>query len=120
LKTISGNTVGMYMLGFNNRFALTGFSGASFIYPYVNNYNLSLYVDDVDFWFSRLELKRVDSGENAFLIKPYDEGVFYNCQKFNNIPVVSNIQLYLDLKTMGGRGQDAAEELLNEVIVKKW
>lgn len=120
MSVLSGCFLGMYMHGCKDRFALTGVSGANCIYPYVNSTTLSLYVENIDAWISQFDLKRVDSGENVFLVKPYDEGVFYGSQTLKNVPVVSNIQLYLDLMTSGGRGQDAAETLLNEVILKKW
>ncbi len=120
MNVLAGNSVGTKVLGFNNRFALTGYAGANFIFPYVRSHTVSLYVDDVEFWIPRLGLKRVESGDNVFLVKPYDEGVFYNCQYFKNVPIVSSIQLYLDLITMGGRGKDGAEALFNEVIIKQW
>ncbi len=120
MTAMTGNAIGMKILGFNNRFALTGYAGANFIFPYVRNNTVSVYVDDIEFWVPRLGLKKVESGENTFLVRPYDEGVFYNCQYYKNVPIVSTIQLYLDLKTSGGRGLDAAEALFNEVIVKQW
>lgn len=120
MNVLAGNSIGTKILGFNNRFALTGYAGANFIFPYVRSHTVSLYVDDIEFWIPRLGLKRVESGDNVFLVKPYDEGVFYNCQNYKNVPIVSSIQLYLDLMTMGGRGKDGAEALLNEVIIKQW
>ncbi len=120
MKKLSGNELGSRILNYSNRFALTGFSGSNLLFPYIRSKTISLYVDDVDFWVPRLGLKRVESGENVFLIRPYDEGVFYGAKNEKGVPVVSTIQLYLDLKTSGGRGEDAAETLLKEVIEKQW
>jgi hypothetical protein len=120
MTAMRGNSIGMKILGFNNRFALTGYAGANFIFPYVRNNTVSIYVDDIEFWIPRLGLKRVENGENIFLVRPYDEGVFDGTEIHEGVPVVSPIQLYLDLETAGCRGQDAAEKILNEVILKKW
>jgi hypothetical protein len=49
-------------------------------------------------------------------IYSYDEGVFYQTQKISTpfgkkIPVVSNIQLYMDLFNNPARGAEQAEHL---------
>ncbi len=69
---------------------------------------------------SYLGLKEVDSGENVTLMIPYDEGVFYGVQEVDNLILVSDIQLYLDLKGYKQRGKDAAEFLLERRIKKAW
>ena len=120
MKVIANNFKGMNILGFENQFALTGFAGSDLIFPFVRGGQLSMYVEKMDFWVEHLELKKVDSGENVQMVIPYDEGVFYGAEIHQGVPVVSNIQLYLDLETAGGRGQDAAERILNEEILKKW
>jgi hypothetical protein len=67
-----------------------------------------------------LALKEVDSGANFTLIKPADEGVFYGVRFFKGIPVATPIQVYLELIGNKGRGQEAAEALLEEVIRPTW
>ncbi|RJP32849.1 MAG: hypothetical protein C4536_05450 [Actinobacteria bacterium] len=67
-----------------------------------------------------LDLKEVDSGENVTLMIPYDEGVFYGVQKVDNLNIVSDIQLYLDLRGYKQRGKDAGEFLLERRIKKEW
>ncbi len=69
---------------------------------------------------SYLGLKEVDSGENITLMVPYDEGVFYGVQEVDNLNVVSDIQLYLDLRSYKQRGKDAAQFLLDRRIKKEW
>jgi hypothetical protein len=101
-------------------FALTGFTGAAHYFPYTR-YNVEkAYVQDVDLVKAALELKEVESGANFVLVKPGDEGVFYGTQLFNEIPVASPIQVYLDLAVNKGRGEEAAEALLEEVIKPTW
>ena len=53
------------------------------------------------------------------LVTPYDDGVFYSSEKMHGVTVVSPVQLYVDLFNYPGRGQEAAEKLL-ETITKDW
>jgi hypothetical protein len=75
---------------------------------------------DIDKWFELLEIKLVDSGANVMLLKPYDEGVFYGKQDRDGLMVVSPIQNYLDLVSLRGRGEEAAQALFDGVIKKIW
>ncbi|MEE8161795.1 MAG: type IV toxin-antitoxin system AbiEi family antitoxin [Acidobacteriota bacterium] len=60
------------------QFALTGFSGAARVAPFVRYGIVSVYVaGDLDALAAELDLKRVPTGANLELIIPYDEGVFY-------------------------------------------
>lgn len=67
-----------------------------------------------------MNLKKVPSGANLEVILPYDEGVFYQATGVDNIPVVSPVQLYLDLANMPGRGEEAAKFLLDQVLKPTW
>ncbi len=102
-------------------YALTGFSGASRLAPAVRYNRVMAYMsspsDDV---VSFLNLKEVASGANVMLLSPYDEGVFYGTWLIDDIKIVSPLQIYLDLKSYKGRGEEAAEVLLREVIKPKW
>ena len=101
-------------------YALSSFTGAAFYHPFTR-YNVEMaYAQDVDLVRAALELKEVDNGDNFVLIKPADEGVFYGVQLFDGIPVASPIQVYLDLVGNKGRGKEAAEALLEEVIRPTW
>jgi hypothetical protein len=66
------------------------------------------------------DLKEVESGANVMLLGPYDEGVFYGTQVIDDIRIVSPIQIYLDLKSYKGGGEEAAEALLREAIKPEW
>lgn len=60
------------------------------------------------------------SGPNVTLLEPYDEGVLYGMQEIDGTNVVSDIQLYLDLKSYKGRGEEAAEFLYEQQLRKLW
>lgn len=102
-------------------YALTGFSGAARFAPAVRYTRAMAYVyntrEDVA---SLLNLKEVETGANVTLLGPYDEGVFYGTQKIEDIRIVSPLQIYLDLKGYRGRGEEAAEAILRDVIRPKW
>ena len=107
----------------NIRYALTLFSGASRVAPYTRYRGVYAYVEDgakAATLQQALGLKQVTTGPNVTFLKPYDEGVFYGLIKYNEIPVVCPIQLYLDLKSYKGRGEDAAQFLFEQVIEPSW
>lgn len=107
--------------GEETRCALTGFSGAARLAPFVRYSRISAYVPvGADQVASRLGLKEVPSGANISLVAPYDEGVFYGAEDVGGTRIVSPIQLYLDLRGMKGRGEEAANALLQEVIKPRW
>jgi hypothetical protein len=107
----------------NIRYALTLFSGASRVAPYARYKGVYAYIEDGSketMLQQALGLKQVATGPNVTFLVPYDEGVFYGLMKYNEMPVVSPIQLYLDLKSYKGRGEDAAQFLFEQVIGPSW
>ena len=103
------------------RYALTGFSAAARFAPVVRYQHISAYIDaDPAPIATRLGLEHVSSGANIFLLQPYDTGVFYGTQSIGGTRVVSTIQTYLDVKDHPGRGPEAAEALLEQVIAPTW
>jgi len=101
--------------------AFTLTSGSARIAPFKRSQKVFAYVDSDPDWFAReCGFKKVDSGANVILMKPYDEGVFFFKQKIGNTYVVSNVQLYLDLNSYKERGQEAAEFILKERLRKSW
>lgn len=103
------------------QYALTAFSGASRLAPAVTYQKAFAFVgssfEDIA---CELDLKEVPSGANVTLMEPYDAGVFYKNREVEGIRIASPIQIYLDLVTMRGRGEEAAEALLRDVIRKQW
>jgi len=97
------------------RYAFTGPSGASLISSYLTPTAVHLYVDVLKEEF--LEEIKADqiSSEGNLLIKVVEqENEFVGSKQVKGFYVVSDLQLYLDLWAMGGRGQEAAEELRRE------
>jgi len=68
----------------------------------------------------RVGLKPVTSGPNVTLLTPYDEGVFVGGQVVEGIRITSPVQTYLDVRGFRGRGEEAAEAILREVIKPTW
>lgn len=105
----------------SQRCALTGFSAAARMAPFVRYRRAAIYVDGaIEPVASKANLKRVTSGGNVSLIIPYDQGVFYGATELNGVKAVSPIQAYLDLKSLPNRGEEAADFLRREVILPKW
>jgi hypothetical protein len=101
--------------------ALTGFSAAARLAPAVRSQRVMAYVDNrIEEIARRLELKEVPSGANVSLVEPADTGVFIGSREVEGQRIVSPVQLYLDLKSMKGRGEEAAEAILEKVIKPTW
>ena len=106
---------------FNVRLAFTGFAGAARFAPAVRYQRITAYAGgDISVLLERLGLKPVTSGANVTIIQPYDEGVFYGTREMEDAPIVSPVQLYLDLEQTKGRGEEAAAAILEEVIKPRW
>jgi hypothetical protein len=102
-------------------YALTGFSGAARFTPSVRYQRAMAYVDaDEDQLTKLFQFKEVSSGANVTILIPYDAGVYYGVTKKEEIRVVSPVQLYLDLTGFKGRGEEAANAILEEVIKPLW
>ena len=59
-------------------------------------------------------------GPDLRIIYPYDLGVFMYGRRIDGIPVVSDIQAFLDLYAKGDRELKQAKYLLEEVIEPRW
>ncbi len=103
------------------RYALTLTSGASRIAPFLRYNKVFAYAEDsIESIANNLRWKKVSTGANISILSPYDSGIFYGLQDFNGLKVVSNIQLYLDLKDYKQRGEEAAEFLKEKRLETKW
>ncbi|MDP2181435.1 MAG: type IV toxin-antitoxin system AbiEi family antitoxin [Actinomycetota bacterium] len=102
-------------------YALTGFSGARLSSPRVRYNRASVYVRSrMDSLTENTGLKPVDTGGNVLLLKPYDDGVFNGARVHYEMRTVCPVQLYLDLQSMAGRGEEAAEEILARELRPSW
>ena len=52
-----------------------------------------------------------EAGANVQVFEPRDEGVFLGKEELDGVPVVSPLQLFLDLQRDPARGEEAAEHL---------
>ena len=96
--------------------AFTQWYGALLRRPHTTTDIITLYVEafpEEHFIKGELLGRRVESGGTLRLVEPKDRGVFIGMQHMEGLPVVSDIQLYLDLIDAGMRGDEAARELRN-------
>ncbi len=106
--------------------AYAAFSAAEFQAPHVRQPKTWLYVRDKDIpAFERLvEAKLVESGENFVVLVPDDDGVFYladgGAMGEHRMACTNAVQTYVDLFHCGGRGEEAAEALLNQRLKPEW
>jgi hypothetical protein len=102
-------------------YGISGFSGAARLAPSVKYNRIMMFVQgDRGLLARALNLKKAESGANIILMEPYDNGVFYGSTIMDSMRIVSPVQLFLDLHSVPGRGQEAAESLFEEVIGKGW
>lgn len=103
------------------QFAFSGFSGAARLASAVRYQRITAYcIGDLPALADQLGLKPVSSGSNVMILEPYDAGVFYGARDLDGVPVVSAVQLYLDLTQAKARGEEAASAILAQVIRPLW
>ena len=100
-------------------YALTELSAAEHYAPYTRHQNVAFYVPE---WHSgdekKLELRSADITPNVFVYEDPDGLLF--AESKGGATVASPIVTYLDLTLLGGRGQDAADHLLEAALLPRW
>ena len=102
------------------------FSAAEFLAPHVRQPKTWLYVreQDIPKFEELVEAKPVDSGENLAVLIPHDDGVFYlgegGMMDDDRLACTNAAQTYVDLWQAGGRGQEAAEAVLEQCLKPAW
>lgn len=96
--------------------AFTQWTAAHLRAPHAPPQVTSVYVKDFpdETVFKKvLHARRVERGGRLRIFRPKDEGVFLAGQKIRGLPLVSDIQIYLDLRAEGSalRSGEAANEL---------
>jgi hypothetical protein len=108
--------------------AAAGFSAAWRLAPEVRFNVGALYLDERSFNPELLDQlcaecggKRVDSGANVELWRPFDRSVFADRESVDNTHFVttSALQTYLDLRQIPGRGEDAAKALFEKRLAER-
>lgn len=103
--------------------AYASFSAAEFQAPHVRQPKIWLFVaaEYEEAFAEATEAKPVDSGENLVVLIPEDNGVFYQQEvEGDRLACTNPIQTYVDLLHCGGRGQEAAEALLEQNLKPAW
>jgi hypothetical protein len=103
--------------------AYSAFSAADWQAPHVRQHKTWLYVNaGMEAKFREtIEAKEVDSGENLMVVIPKDPGVFYELDLSEKRLACTNpVQTYIDLTNSGGRGEEAAEAILNQMLMPAW
>ena len=105
------------------RLAYAAFSAADLQAPAVRQPRMWVYLDpnlEQEFQ-SAVEAKPVDSGENLVVLIPDDAGVFYRAEAGSNRAACTNaVQTYVDLAHSGGRGEEAADAILQQRLKPAW
>lgn len=102
-------------------YAFTLFSATDFINPYVLASDVYMYISEKDAkrWEERFsEINILPTGKNGNVICILKDDDFFNrVIKINEAYTVSLYQLYADLLSWGGRGEEAAGYIM-DIIVK--
>lgn len=103
--------------------ALTQLSAAWRYSPFVRYDKSVAYIDrkvesggNLKSLLDHIDAREVDTGANCTLWITDDPAVFTGAREVGGVPVVSPLQLYLDLKALAGRGGDAAQEILQREL----
>lgn len=111
-----------YLKNKDIRCALTLYSASRLIAPYVKDDRHFVYLDlDRENFFPFLKemeiqiglLELVRGGNVCFAMPFYHSSVFQESRKMKGYPVVSNLQLYLDLMGFPPTGPEEAEHLIS-------
>jgi hypothetical protein len=102
-------------------FAITGPAAASLRAPFVDIGTVDIFLSTLSSVRPMLETMPASiGGPEIRFVEPYDSGVFLYAEVERGIPIVSNIQAYLDLYARGGRDQKQATYLLENAIAPRW
>jgi hypothetical protein len=102
-------------------YAFTGAAAASLVAPFVELDRVDIFLgsEESDARLRNL-VERESTGPKLRLIYPYDTGVFLYSRREGRVPIVSNLQAYLDLYARGGRDLKQADYLLRNAIEPGW
>ena len=102
-------------------YAFTGAAAASVSAPFVDADAIDLYVsDEAGAESLRASVSGTSVGPDLRVIYAFDAGVFMYSSLKEGIPVVSDIQAYLDLFARGGRNVKQADYLLQTRMEPVW
>jgi len=104
------------LAGSGVRHAATGLAGAWLWTGFAGFRLVAVYVAEMpgEAWRREVSFHEVERGENIWLVKPNDAGVFAGGAEREGIPCAHPVQVYLDLKDHPDRSAEAAEALRQE------
>ncbi len=110
------------------QFAFTGAAAANVRAPFIDLDTIDVYLSLPDQaeklkGLAELAKSKADGPPSRFqlrFIDPYDLGVFMYARRSDSIPVVCDIQAFLDLNARGGRDEKQADYLFEKVIEPMW
>ncbi|MFZ1006871.1 MAG: type IV toxin-antitoxin system AbiEi family antitoxin, partial [Candidatus Sulfotelmatobacter sp.] len=123
--TAAEQTISQWCRDNGLQYALAAFSAAWRLAPEVRYNVAAAYLEDRGFDQKLLDQlatkyggKRVDTGPNIYLWRPFDQSVFAGSVVAGQPerPVTSSLQTYLDLKRAAGRGEDAANAIFEKYL----
>lgn len=97
------------------RYAFTLFSATEIVFPYVAPDKVHLYIredrkEEISRLLGREGIMPAEKGNIiCYLV---DEKHFYGSEEVRGVKIISLPQLYVDLVSYGGRGEEAAEQVL--------
>lgn len=107
-------------------YALTMLAGTDMVAPHVQHGQVHLYISEPDIERAvevveqRLYGESAPTGGNLHLMLPYyREATFYGQQRLRDMPVVSTVQLFLDLAGYPLRGPEAARMLVRGPLARQ-
>jgi DNA-binding Lrp family transcriptional regulator len=107
----------------SDEYALALQAGASLVAPYADFDVVDVYVHSIDAAVglaSQLGAREVERGANLRVSVPYYRvSAFFDRQEAAGLPVVSDLQLYLDLYDHPLRGREQAEQILERRLGPK-
>jgi len=102
-------------------YAFTAAAAASLVAPFVELDRVDIFLGSEESGARLRKLaERESTGPKLRLIYPYDNGVFLYSRREGGVPIVSNLQTYLDLYARGGRDLKQADYLLSNAIEPRW
>jgi hypothetical protein len=109
--------------GDGEHLAYASFSAGRWLAPYARHATQFFYADSLGMAAleRRLELQPATKGENVILWVPREDDVFTGrVEVAAGVWCTGPVQTWLDLTKAGERGQEAAEHLLQEVLLPAW
>ncbi len=98
------------------QYAVTGLSGAELLAPFAAYRRATIFVSTQpgEEVLERLKFRTEKTGANLWLVVPDDPSVFWDTHKVGDTCCASALQIYLDLKGMPERADEAAKYLRSE------